>query len=484
MTRLLTGDPDAGASRALALAYRRGAQAAAAVVGVYALAQLLAEARGAVPLALPPAAAVALLGAALAILLREPDAGFHQSRIWRACGHAAAAIPILVAVVHWERQWQHQSAPLPGMWTLCFLLLGASLLAKPRLPRLGVGADVFVGFVGYLVVLTHLFGVPTEVKNAPALSAEVGLPLLVLAGAWLAAFPRRRPVAFFVEAGSAALILHRVLPITFVFPALFVGLAALRQHGQTWAQLGVWLVVLAVIVFGAALFVLIASALDRMDAVRETAEQELRAAAQRYRRLFDENPQPMWLLEVESLRFIGVNGATSGLYEYGPDEFSSLTVQDLRREGDLAVLRNQIISSENRGIRLRRHFTKSGRPLDMEIQVHRTNWQGREVWVCYGNDVTARLRTLEQLRSSEGQVRVLLESTTEGIYAVDMQGTFVWSNPAAARLLGYPSAADLLGQPVHSLIHHSHPDCSPMSLAECPLWAAVRQGSPFAEEMT
>ena len=484
MTRMLTEIPDAGVSRALAAAYHRGAQAAAAGVGVYALAALVADARGAVHAELPTLAAVALLGAALAILLREPGGGWVNRRMGRACGHAAAATPILVALVHWEGQWRHRAASLPGMWALCFLLLGASLLGKPRLPRLGVGADIFVGFVGYLVVLTHLFGVPTAVRNAPTLSTATGLPLLILAGAWLAAFPRRRPVSFFVESGSAALILHRVLPITFVFPALFVGLASLRQHGQTWAQLGVWLLVLAVIGFGAALFALIANALDRMDAVRETAEQELRAAALRYRRLFDENPQPMWLLEVESLRFIGVNTAACSLYEYSPEEFGRLTVREIRREGDLAGLRNQIIGSENHGIRLRRHYTRSGRPLDMEIQVHRTNWQGREVWVCYGNDVTARLRTLEQLRSSEAQVRVLLESTTEGIYAVDMQGKFVWSNPAAARLLGFASAGDLLGRPVHALIHHSYADGRAMALEDCPLWAAVRRGSPFADEMT
>lgn len=484
MTRLLTQMPDASVSRALAAAYRRGAQATAAAVGVYALAELLARGLGRRNPDLPAVASLALLGTALAIILREPELRSRRRPIGRACGRAAAVVPALIALVHWERQLRHQAAPLPGLWALCFLLLSVSLLLKPRLPRLGVGADVFVGFVGYLVVLTHLFSVPTSMRQAPPLPAEIGLPLMLLAGAWLAAFPRRRPLAFFIEGGSAALVLRRVLPITFVFPILFVGLAALRQHGQTWAQLGVWLLVLGLIGFGAALFALIASALDRMDAMRDTAEQGLRAAALRYRKLFDENPQPMELIDVDSLRFIGVNAAACSLYEYTPEEFGTLTVRDIRREGEIASLRDQIAGSEHHGIRLRRHYTRSGRALDMEIQVHRTNWQGRDVWVCYGNDATARLRMLEQLRGSEAQVRVLLESTSEGIYAVDLQGNFVWSNPAAARLLGHDSGADLLGRHVHSLIHHSHPDGRPMPAGECPLLAAVQHGVALSDELT
>src|SRR5262245_51333902 len=47
------------------------------------------------------------------------------------------------------------------------------------------------------------------------------------------------------------------------------------------------------------------------------------------------------------------------------------------------------------------------------------------------------LRTETQLRASEEQVRLLLNSTAEAIYGIDLEGRCTFSNAACARLLGY-----------------------------------------------
>ena len=74
--------------------------------------------------------------------------------------------------------------------------------------------------------------------------------------------------------------------------------------------------------------------------------------------------------------------------------------------------------------------------------------------------VTARERAYRKLKTSEQRLRLLLESTGEGIYGVDREGNCTFANPACARLLGFPSPRALLGRNMHKLIHHSHADGS------------------------
>ncbi len=82
------------------------------------------------------------------------------------------------------------------------------------------------------------------------------------------------------------------------------------------------------------------------------------------------------------------------------------------------------------------------------------------------------LVTLSQrLRSSnssfEERIRLLLDSTAEGIYGVDNQGNCTFSNAACARMLGYRDVDELLGKDMHALVHHTRPDGSPYPVEAC-----------------
>jgi len=72
---------------------------------------------------------------------------------------------------------------------------------------------------------------------------------------------------------------------------------------------------------------------------------------------------------------------------------------------------------------------------------------------------------------------LLLASTGEGIYGVDLDGACVFINPAGARLIGY-EPGELIGLNMHDLTHHSRPDGSSYPEAECPIFNAFRQGLP------
>lgn len=72
---------------------------------------------------------------------------------------------------------------------------------------------------------------------------------------------------------------------------------------------------------------------------------------------------------------------------------------------------------------------------------------------------------------------LLLASTGEGIYGVDLDGGCVFINPAGARLIGF-EPEELIGLNMHDLTHHSRPDGSAYPEAECPIFNAFRQGLP------
>jgi len=85
-------------------------------------------------------------------------------------------------------------------------------------------------------------------------------------------------------------------------------------------------------------------------------------------------------------------------------------------------------------------------------------------------------RALQQLQQSEEQVTLLTNSIAHAIYGQDVDGICSFANEACVRALGYGSAADLLGQDMHRLIHHTHADGTPYPVKDCPTHASIREG--------
>lgn len=84
---------------------------------------------------------------------------------------------------------------------------------------------------------------------------------------------------------------------------------------------------------------------------------------------------------------------------------------------------------------------------------------------------------VERNRAHEAleHIRLLLDSTAEGIYGTDLEGCCTFANAAAARLLGYAGPGELRGRNIHALIHHSREDGTPYPQEECRIFRAFRQ---------
>jgi PAS domain S-box-containing protein len=72
---------------------------------------------------------------------------------------------------------------------------------------------------------------------------------------------------------------------------------------------------------------------------------------------------------------------------------------------------------------------------------------------------------------------LLLESTGEGVFGVDMQGNCIFINRAAAEMIGW-TPDEAMQQNMHHLIHHTRNDGSHYPVEQCPIFHAFSHGLP------
>lgn len=92
------------------------------------------------------------------------------------------------------------------------------------------------------------------------------------------------------------------------------------------------------------------------------------------------------------------------------------------------------------------------------------------------NEVRVRQEKEAALRDSEERIRLLLNSTAEGIFGLDNEGRCTFVNRACLTLLGYQEDTELLGRTLHDLIHYRKPDGSDFPMADCPMCRSYHGG--------
>lgn len=141
--------------------------------------------------------------------------------------------------------------------------------------------------------------------------------------------------------------------------------------------------------------------------------------------LFERNPQPMWIVERDTLRFLRVNEAAIRHYGYSREDFLSLTARDLPPAEDVPRLmrvvedRRTVSADPLRAVGIWTHRKKDGTVIYVEIAVADLVYDGRPASLVVVHDVTERLRAERLLARSE---RTLKEAQ-----AVAHVGSWEWN---------------------------------------------------------
>lgn len=166
-----------------------------------------------------------------------------------------------------------------------------------------------------------------------------------------------------------------------------------------------------------------------------------------YRLMFDAHPQPMWVYDLKTLRFLLVNDAALACYGYTREEFLRMSLKSIRPAEDWPELEENLNQSAG-GLQRSgewRHLLKDGRIILVEISSNVIKFDGRNARLVIANDVTAR-RTLEQkILESEERFEAVAHVTTDVIWDWSQKDDRTWYSDGLEKIFGHSPEVGHIG---------------------------------------
>lgn len=112
----------------------------------------------------------------------------------------------------------------------------------------------------------------------------------------------------------------------------------------------------------------------------------------KYQYLFENNPQPLWIYDLETLSFLEVNKAAIEHYGYSREEFLTMTLKDIRPKDDINELLDDVAhtTKELNKAGVWRHIKKNGEIIYVEIVSHTLIYETRKARLVHSIDITQR----------------------------------------------------------------------------------------------
>ncbi|MFZ5946764.1 MAG: PAS domain S-box protein [Stygiobacter sp.] len=167
------------------------------------------------------------------------------------------------------------------------------------------------------------------------------------------------------------------------------------------------------------------------------AEIKLKQSEQTYRFIFENNPHPMWVYDVETLKFLAVNNTAINKYGYTREEFLELTLKDIRPSEDIPLLLENVKEDKDEfsysGVW--RHKSKSGEIFLVEIFSNKIIFNKKNARLVLANDVTERKKAEEKLIN---QLKIF-DEVQDAIIVTDENFNITFWNKAAEKIYSYKS---------------------------------------------
>lgn len=186
--------------------------------------------------------------------------------------------------------------------------------------------------------------------------------------------------------------------------------------------------------------------LQQEISLRKQGEAELKKSKEQYRFLFDENPQPMWIYDRLTFRFLAYNAAALRYYGLTSEEFRAMTAKDLchpsEAETFVAESAKPVNSLQPRVVR--RHVKKDGTVIEVEIAALDLNYAECSARLELATDLSAqRLMHRQSLQSQKMAVTTQLaggvaDNFSRLVSAIEGDASFLaqrCEDPAAAGAL-------------------------------------------------
>ena len=224
-----------------------------------------------------------------------------------------------------------------------------------------------------------------------------------------------------------------------------------------------------------------ASAGDNSDLNTEQSVTEaLRKSEERWRSVFENSAIGVALTDING-RFLATNPTYQQMLGYSAEEFESLsfldvTVEDYHNENLARV--GDLLEGKTTQFQIEKQYRRKDGSL-VWVRNNISFVPGTEsmprFMLALSEDITDRKVAKDALQQSEERARLILSSAAEGIFGCDTEGTCLFCNPAALKLLGYSDLSEVLGKNMHQLDHHTRKDGTPFPIQECPIFNGFKQ---------
>ncbi len=173
----------------------------------------------------------------------------------------------------------------------------------------------------------------------------------------------------------------------------------------------------------------------------------------RFKYLFEAHPHPMWVYDLETLRFLVVNAAAVAQYGHTEAEFLQLTIRDIRPPDELQRLADNLAAAPAKGAEqsgIWTHQRRDGSRMRVDVSSHSVTLSGRPARLVFAHDITEReqLKLALQLRSRalEASINAIAITTHAP------EGELIeYANPAFVRLFDHHPEA-VLGRRLETLL--------------------------------
>ena len=130
------------------------------------------------------------------------------------------------------------------------------------------------------------------------------------------------------------------------------------------------------------------------------SREELRESEKKYRRLFNADPNPIFILDRESLEILDANARAEGHYGYSREEFLKMSLPDLGFQDDASEIKASFFDKADQESILfskRQHRRKDGSLFYVNIHVCEAEYMGRDSLIATTTDITKSVQKEAQL---------------------------------------------------------------------------------------
>ena len=151
--------------------------------------------------------------------------------------------------------------------------------------------------------------------------------------------------------------------------------------------------------------------------------------------LIQNNPEPIFIYDIDNLRFLEVNDAVLQLYSYSRDEFLQMDLTDLYTPEDIQTLLGSSFDDSGTGkfVGPYRHKTKNGDSVFVEISKTKFQFNGKDSYFNIVKDVSSRL----ELEKKNQLFKAAFDNTNDTVLITDANGFINFINNSGSKLLGY-----------------------------------------------